>query len=241
MAGIKRDLLRNLFGREQKIGKRAGRIAQRHIGGALVGAAFGDGKAATFLECGDPQSTASGGPAEDDGDGALALVFGERDEKTVDRAALPRFLLRLLRSKAAVLDRYDQVRLGYVDFAALDLRAILDCGKCRRIALRDGFTQPLLVEGFAMLQYDDSCVVGGRGKVGDVAFERLDGARRSADADDQRRRVVIRGVLAGRRPSLLGLFAQITSPAADISGRPRSHMEWPAAATACLWGYAPGC
>jgi len=175
---------RHLLGRQDLVGHPGRDRAPRH---AVVGGGFGkldDGGSTVPLDRAQASGAVGAGARQDDANGALALVHGERVQETIDR------LRKVGRGQAraepqhAVFERQGGVGRDDVNVTALDGRLVVDGLDGHLRVSRQQIGQHALVVRVEMLHVDHGDARGRR-HMPEEASERLEAPCGRADAHDQ--------------------------------------------------------
>ena len=109
LSGVSVQPRRYFLGAQEEVGQRAGRVDHRRALRALLRTALGDREPAPLLESRYAERSVARCAIQHDAHRPVILVFGERDEEGVDRAAKPWLFLRGPQPEAPLLDREQQV------------------------------------------------------------------------------------------------------------------------------------
>ncbi len=89
LSGVSVQPRRYFLGAQEEVGQRAGRVDHRRALRALLRTALGDREPAPLLESRYAERSVARCAVQHDAHRPVVLVFGERDEEGVDRAAKP--------------------------------------------------------------------------------------------------------------------------------------------------------
>ena len=206
MLRVPQQHLRNLFYRQHVVGRVGGDRAPRHAIMLSGGGLLDEGNTADRLDLLQAERAVGAAAGEDDADGPLLLILGQRPEEKVDRHVRRSSRGGRREPQDALADTEVAVRRDHVDVVSLDRRVAghLPHGHLRVLAQQLG--GQALVGGIEMLDHHERhAAVGRHGP--EEADEGFEAAGRGAHAHNHG---------TGRLPRLLGGLAR-ASPSLELA------------------------
>ena len=190
------DELRGHLGRQQFVVHQAGADgAARHAVELGRGRVLRHDHAALTLDRAHPLGAVAAGAREDDADGPLALLLGERAEEKIDGQTQAARLGGLEQLQRAVEERQVMPRRNDVDAVGPHDHAILDFeDRQARVAANEVGEDALVIRVEVLHEHEGHAGIGGVGQAGEERLERRQSARGRANADHRKplRRLVLR-------------------------------------------------
>jgi len=178
-----RDRVGDGLGREHLIDGAGRQRAERHaVEAGRVGTLHED-HAAGAADLLDPPRAVAAAARQHDGDGALGDVVRQRAEEQIDRHGQPVPRVAIVQHQPPIADHHLFHRRQQVDRVGLHRHVVLGQPHRHRRAPRQQLVHEALEIRRQMLQDDEGHAGVGR-QVAEQPFERLEAARRCADADD---------------------------------------------------------
>ena len=183
---IRLQLGRHRFDRQHIVDLAGCRRALRHSGQRVaVIFRLRQCQPAMLLDRGGTQRSVAPGARQDDANGVLALIFGQRLEEGIDRPTAVAGWRRLDDLQASTRYRHRCVGRNDEDAVRLDQNAVGRLDNVHRGGPAEQFGQHAFIVRREMLDEHIGHASIGRG-VREEALERIEAACRSADADDER-------------------------------------------------------